>query len=215
MQFGFSFEGAPLAFDTTTYRIASGNRIRIADIQYFVSDPVFVDRDGRRHGFSKESNRIHYVDSDLPATWKWEPDEDLDAAVYDYVEFVYGLDSAYNRSGKFLDAPESLMFWPESMGGGYHHLKINGWYAETDADTVFYPFGFHAGNVPNAVPLRDTLRIFLVDGLVRNLEFDMDVARWFKNPHVWDFGKFGGSVMQDEEAQRVIRENARDVFSIK
>lgn len=213
--FSFTFNEEPLTFGNKDYTIASGNKIRIANIQYFISDPVFVEQHGKRRGFQKESNRIHYVDSDLPATLRWDIDEPLPAGIYDYVEFVYGLDSAYNHTGMFLNAPESLMFWPESMGGGYHHLKLNGWYAQHAGDTVFYPFGFHAGTKANAVHLRDTLRIFLTDGLAKSLNLNMEVANWFQKPNVWDFGKFGGSVMQNMEAQRVIKENAQDVFSIR
>lgn len=213
--FSFTFNGEPLIFGDKEYTIASGNKIKIADIQYFISDPVFVGQRGQSRGFQKESNRIHYVDSDLPATLKWEIDEPLPSGIYDYVEFIYGLDSAYNHTGMFLNAPESLMFWPESMGGGYHHLKLNGRYALHADDTLFYPFGFHAGTDTNAVHLRDTLRIFLTDGLTQSLKLNMEVANWFKNPNVWDFGKFGGSVMQNMEAQRIIKENAHDVFSIQ
>ncbi len=217
--FSFTFNREPLVFGNKDYTIASGNTVRIANIQYFISDPVFVEQSGgyrqKRRGFQKESNRIHYVDSDLPATLKWEIDEPLQAGIYDYVEFVYGLDSAYNHTGLFLNAPESLMFWPESMGGGYHHLKLNGWYAQNAGDTAFYPFGFHAGTDTNAVHLRDTLRLFLTDGLTKSLNLNMEVANWFEKPNVWDFGKFGGSVMQNMEAQRIIKENVHDVFSIQ
>ncbi|MCH5244399.1 MAG: hypothetical protein J1F29_05810 [Lentimicrobiaceae bacterium] len=213
--FSFTFNNNALIFDDELYTIESKNAIRIDNIQYFISDPVFVDRSGSRHSFTKESNKIHYVDSDRPATLHWNIDETLPAAIYDFVEFVYGLAPEYNHTGMFSNVPESLMFWPESMGGGYHHLKINGWYAETAADTILYPFGFHAGMDNNYLPLRDTLRFFLADGLTQNLRLNMEVANWFKNPHVWNFAEFGGSVMQNAEAQRIIKENAYDVFSIR
>lgn len=213
--FSFTFNGEPLVFDGKTYTIASGNVVKIDNIQYFVSDPVFVAPSGQRHGFSGTADRIHYVDSDLPATLQWNMEEGLEAGVYDYVEFVYGVHADYNHTGMFPDTPESLMFWPEVLGGGYHHLKLNGWYTQSVGDTVFYPFGFHAGTDTNSVHLRDTVRIFLTDGFTKTLNLNMEVANWFQNPTVWDFGKFGGSVMQNQEAQRVIKENAHDVFSIE
>lgn len=215
INFSFSFEGQPLVFDSQLYKIASGNAIKIDNIQYFVSNPVFIESDGTRHGFSQQKNKIHYVDSDIPATLQWEIDENLPAAVYHYVEFVYGLDSIYNHTGMFVDAPESLMFWPEAIGGGYHHMKLNGWYAPTAIDTLFNPFGFHGGRTPNAVRLTDTVRIFLTDGLKKQLNLNMETANWFRNPNLWDFQVMGGSVMQNDEAQRMIRENACDVFTIK
>ncbi|MCM1169615.1 MAG: hypothetical protein NC324_06730 [Bacteroides sp.] len=213
--FGFTFDGEPLNFDTECYTISSGNVLRFDNIQYFVSDPVFVNSNGERRGFTEESDRVHYVDSDIPSTLQWNLDGKLEADVYEYVEFVYGLAESYNQSGHFSDAPESLMFWPDAMGGGYHHLKLNGWYAPDAADTAFYPFGFHAGTDTNAVCLRDTLRLFLTDGLTKTLTLNMEVANWFNRPNVWDFEEFGGSVMQNPKAQLFIKENARDVFSIR
>lgn len=214
LNFSFSFEGSPVVFDEKAYVIASGNAIKIDNIQYFISDFSLVERNGKKHRLTKEHNKVHYVDSDLPATLQWNIDEELPTAVYDYVEFVYGVDSAHNRSGMFADVPESLMFWPESMGGGYHHLKLNGHYAKTAADSVFYPFGFHAGMLGNTLALRDTLRVFITEGNTKTLRLNMEVSHWFKNPNVWDFEKFGASIMQNQEAQCAIKENARDVFSI-
>lgn len=227
--FSFSFEGEPLRYDSVVYTIASGNQIRVGNIQYFISDVALVDNAGNRHRFQDSANRIHYVDSDIPETMRWETDEAFETGVYEYVEFTYGLDSVLNRSHVFRDPPESGMFWPEALGGGYHYMKLNGYWrnAEDSLSGRWETFGFHAGIGQtwqggtavafhqNYRRLIDTVRIFLTGGEIRELTLDMDVAEWFCNPHVWDFNYFGGAVMQDQEAQQAIRDNASGVFSIQ
>jgi hypothetical protein len=47
-----------------------------------------------------------------------------------------------------------------------------------------------------------------------NLEFKMNVDQWFKDPYVYDFNYFGSSIMQNQNAQSVIKANGRDVFEI-
>ena len=48
-----------------------------------------------------------------------------------------------------------------------------------------------------------------------DLTLQMNVNAWFSNPYLFDFNVFGGSIMQNREAQEVLRENGRDVFSVK
>ncbi len=226
LAFRFSFQGQSVVFDTVAYRIASGESIRIDNIQFFISDVYLQKSTGERIPFARYADNIHYVDSDLPETWQWISAQDIPAGVYDRVEFVYGIDSARNRSFMFRNPPESNMFWPESMGGGYHYMKINGYWGlpgSTDCDSTF---GFHTGIGQsyqgeeivalhhNHVPLQDTLRFFLTDGARQELVVDMEVSQWFENPRIWSFSRFGGHIMRDQQAQEVIKENAWNVFSV-
>ncbi len=224
--FGFTFGGKELVFNNQEYITESGNRIKVTDIRYFVSGWQFVDKQGKRHGFSKPENQIHYIDSKIASTLKWNPGEEIPAGVYDYVEFVYGLDSVQNRSGRFLNLPEANMAWPEVLGGGYHYMQMNGYWASDATDTVFKPFGVHTGigqggteSSPvfyqNYVKLCDTVRIYITEGHTASLTLNMEVSEWFRGTHVWDFGYFGGSIMQNQEAQQALRENIGGVFSLR
>lgn len=227
--FSFSFEGEPLSYDSIVYTIASGNQIRVSNIQYFISDVALVDNAGNRHRFQDSANQIHYIDSDIPATLRWETGEAFETGVYQYIEFTYGLDSLTNRNYIFRNPPESDMFWPEALGGGYHYMKLNGYWrnAEDSFSDQWETFGFHAGigqtwQGETAVAfhqnyrrLADTVRIFLTEGETRELTLNMEVSEWFRNPHVWDFNEFGGAVMQNQDAQQVIKDNATGVFSVR
>lgn len=226
MSFGFTYRGQPMRFDTVVYEIASGEKITVDNIQFFISDVYLVDHAGIRTAFADAESNIHYVDTDIPETWTWVPDEGIPTGVYEYVEFVYGIDSAKNRSYLFRNPPESNMFWPEYMGGGYHYMKLNGYWGLPGAVSCDSTFGFHAGigqtyrgetvvaYHQNYVPLRDTLRLFLAEGSRQELKLNMEVSQWFENPNLWRFSYFGGHVMKNQEAQQAIKENAWNVFSL-
>ena len=47
-----------------------------------------------------------------------------------------------------------------------------------------------------------------------NLVLEMDINEWFQNPYVYDHNVYGTSIMQNQEAQQIIRENGRTVFRI-
>lgn len=225
ISFSFTFNGNVITFNNQEYKIESGNLVKIADIRYFISDLQLVDKQGRRYGFSHAGNNVHYVDSRIASTCRWVSDEPLPTGVYEYVEFVYGLDSIQNRSGRFLNPPEADMAWPEVLGGGYHYMQINGYWAASVSDTVFKPFGLHTGKgqadtetgtvfYDNHVRLSDTLRLYVTEGNTTSIAVNMEVAEWFRNPHRWDFGHFGGAVMQNPAAQQVLKDNVAGVFSL-
>jgi hypothetical protein len=44
------------------------------------------------------------------------------------------------------------------------------------------------------------------------LEMQMNVSQWFKDPYVYDHNFFGSSIMQNQNAQSIIKANGRDVF---
>ncbi|MDE6630174.1 MAG: hypothetical protein K2K11_01970 [Bacteroidales bacterium] len=226
LRFTFTFEGESLRMGERTYGIASGERIAVSDIRYFVSDVVLVDYAGRRVKFEEDDRNVHYVSSDLEESLTWRSSRKLPTGVYDYVEFVYGLDSARNVSHAFRNPPESLMFWPEVLGGGYHYMQINGYWGDAGETACTRPFGLHTGigteqgeagsvHFSNAVKIIDTLRFFLVEDGDKTLTVNMEVAEWFRNPHEWHFSQYGGSVMQNPEAQRVLRDNAAGVFEVR
>ncbi len=228
LRFTFTFGDESLRVGDRVYTIASGERIVVSDFRYFVSDVVLVDCDGNRVKFEDDDRNVHYVDSESGESLTWRSSRELPTGVYDYVEFVYGLDSVRNVSHGFRNPPESLMFWPEVLGGGYHYMQINGYWGDAGDTACTKTYGLHTGigterdeagegkgYFHNYVKLTDTLRFFLVDGQDKTLTLNMDVAEWFRNPHEWRFSHYGGSVMQNPEAQRVLRDNAASVFDVR
>lgn len=113
------------------------------------------------------------------------------------------------------------MSWPDMIGGGYHYMKINGrWIDETD---VKQPFNLHMGKISygndfidNTFTVTLPLEQFLVSkNTSSDLSLVMNVNNWFSDPYIFDFNVFGGSIMQNREAQEVLQANGHNVFDVR
>ena len=220
MHFTFSVDGHELEQDTLLYRNEAGNRYEVTEAQYFISDVVLTAPDGSQYAI-KSDKSAHYVDADLPYTLTWAPEDEIPAGVYSAITLVFGLAPELNVSHSYTDAPENNMSWPAMLGGGYHHMKINGrWIGE---DGTPHPFNLHSGRTITASgdTLENSFTVTLpLNGFaitkagVTDITLDMNVNRWFCSPYLFDFNYFGGSIMQNAEAQEVLKANGWDVFSI-
>ena len=146
---------------------------------------------------------------------------------YDGISFTFGINEEKNQSLMFTDLPESLMFWPEYLGGGYHYMKINGKWLDTN--NLERPFNFHLGIGQEYDPVSGDITSFIqnyfsVDipsssfmvypGEVTTIDIVMHVDRWFKGPNTYDHNYWGGDIMQKQEAMKMACENGQDVFEI-
>ena len=43
----------------------------------------------------------------------------------------------------------------------------------------------------------------------------MNINKWLRSPHVYDFNTFGSAIMQNQQAQQLLKENGADVFTAK
>jgi hypothetical protein len=221
--------GAPLQYDTMRYVNAAGNHYLVNEIQYFISDVTLHYNDGSRQLLDNWQD-IHYVDTDLPDTYFYNPPDTLKPGHVDKITFTFGINEEKNQSLMFVNPPERDMFWPEYMGGGYHYLKLNGkWLA---ADGVVKPFNFHlgigqvysgSGSNPDSIVgfIQNYFEITLpassfdveqgkaVQGVIK-----MNIENWFQHPHTYDHNAWGGDIMQRQAAMQLGCENGKeDVFS--
>ncbi len=220
-------DGSTLEFDTLKYLNAAGNPYLVSEIQYFISD-VTVYRDDGTAFLLDSGEDIHYVDTDLPDTWNYALPDDIEPGTYDSISFTFGINEEKNKSQLFVNPPESNMFWPELLNGGYHYMKLNGKW-KSAGDTI-RPFNFHMG----IGQVYDTLTGVITDfvqnyfrvslpasgftiepGKTVSFEVRMDVQQWFENPHVYDLNYWGGKMMQNQAALQTAKENGHNVFSVQ
>ncbi|MEG1763479.1 MAG: hypothetical protein RR256_07720, partial [Bacteroidales bacterium] len=209
----------------TPYKIASGQEITISEIQYFISEISLINDKNEKIPLPT-MDFSHYVDISIPSTLKWTPRMPIPSGIYTGIEFVFGFTPAHNQTNQFVNPPESLMFWPQTLGGGYHYMKINGKWKAPDS-VQMHNFGFHAGTGqtwengipisfhPNFFFVRDSFFMPLPYNTTGKLAINMDVKEWFQNPHTWDFTVYGGAIMQNQTAQNVLKENGSTVFRVK
>ncbi len=226
-RFSFSVGQDTLLQDTLCYHNAAGNLFSVTDVQYFISGLVLEKEDGNLYTIQTDDG-IHYVDADMPATLNWTLQSDhLPAGKYTKVTFVFGLAPAYNTTLYFPNPPENSMSWPEVLGGGYHHLKMNGKCMCPELSQNPIPFAMHLGTgqiyqdqqivgfVDNtfaiSLPLSDQI---LSDEVMNVIHLNMDVAEWFQNPEIYDFVQDGTTTMQNQASMEKLVANGQTVFSV-
>ena len=201
-----------LVTDTLCYKNEAGNPYLVNEVQWFMSNLEIEDLQGRWIPLAD----VWYIDTNIPErTTLHIPD--LPASTYRTLRFTFGLNDADNQSGRFNNPPESNMFWPDELGGGYHYMKLNGKYQTTDG--LLAPLAIHLGRGQNA-----DLTAFYDNSFVVELPIELDLQEgstltlafnlnnWFRNPHVYDFNTYGSAIMQNQEAQSILKANGNDVF---
>ena len=226
LHFRHHVDGNELDIDTLIYFNEAGNQYLINEIQYFISDLTLY------HSHAEELiidswKDTHYVDTDLPSTHLWEIPDEIPAGSYDSVSFTFGISQEKNQSFMFVNPPESFMFWPEYLGGGYHYMKLNGKWL--NQDQIIEPFDFHlgigqildtAGQIIGFVHNEfdvgfPDLGFDISDNQILDLNLTMNIERWFKDPHTYDHDVWGGYIMQNQEAMKIASDNGRNVFEME
>lgn len=230
LSFNEKVDGELLKTDTLAYVNEAGNHYMVNEVQYFISKFTLYFNNGESYTV-KDNMGIHYVDSDIPDTRYWSVPDDIPSGYPDSIVFVFGLDEADNQSNIFLNPPESNMFWPEQLGGGYHYMKMNGKYLNNNG--IQAPFNFHLGigqtydttgqvtgfvqnyfKVSFPLVMLSSLPVEIKPNQTTNLILTMNIESWFKTPNTWDFNTMGVMMMQNQEAMHAACENGRDVFLI-
>ncbi len=207
-------DGQTLVTDTLCYKNEAGNLYQVDEVQWFMSNLEMEDCQGKWIPLAD----VWYIDTNFPERTVLHI-ADLPANTYRTLRFTFGLNDTDNRSGRFNNPPESNMFWPDELGGGYHYMKLNGKYLT--ADSLLAPLAIHLGRGQNT-----ELTEFYDNSFVVELPIDLTVSEhqdntlglvfnlnnWFRSPHVYDFNVFGSAIMQNQEAQSILKNNGNDVF---
>ena len=220
LNFSFVNNNGSLQLDSCMYENPAGNLYEVNDVQYFISKVMLVNEEGNITEIT-DNQGIHYVDIRIPGTLVWRISDEIPAGSYRSITFVFGLEGEQNTTGYFPNPPENNMSWPDILGGGYHYMKINGRWV--DAAGVIQPLNLHTGKISSGDGFTDnvfTVTIPLEHLLISkntnsNLTLVMNVNDWFSDPYLFDFNVFGGSIMQNREAQEVLRANGHNVFDVR
>lgn len=210
-------DGQPLVTDTLCYVNEAGNHYLVNEVQWFISKVRIQNEQGEWHSFGDS----FYIDTDLPESWTLKSSE-LPVGHYTALQFTFGFSNEDNLSGRFSDPPESNMFWPDELGGGYHYMKLNGKYL--NADSLLAPMAIHLGIGQNAdlstfydnsFIVESPIDLSLTEGQDMTLQLTMNIDQWFSDPNCYDIITYGSAIMQNQEAQQILKENGHNVFSIK
>lgn len=185
----------------------AGNIYSITRLMYYLSDLNLIKEDSSvieikdfkyLDAFSVSNNSI-VVSSPPPGN-------------YIGLKFNIGLDSIKNQSGYLPITNESInMQWPDMMGGGYHFLKLEGYFK----DTVGNNFGYamHIGKNKCLIPIIIYHPIQLDKNSNQQITLVMNINEWYRNPTVFNFNVDGNYTMGNDTLMKKIANNGRDVFS--
>jgi hypothetical protein len=112
------------------------------------------------------------------------------------------------------------------MAGGFGrriplYMMING---KWQTDTINSVFHFHTGigqiregeTITGFVHNNFNVQVpnsgFVISETPVLLNLSMNINNWFTSPNDYDFNYWGGGIMQNQDAQVVIRENGWNVF---
>lgn len=216
--------GIDVEYNNMKYVNEAGNPYLVTDIKYFISDVILYRSDGQTVQINDWQD-IFYVDSQIPSTMTWDIYDPIPVGHYDSLSFIFGINKDKNISGLFVNPPESNMFWPDFLGGGYHYLQINGKWKNTP--NTDHPFNFHTGigvevNGNETVYHHTYFRVNLPassfdigNDQTTSVGIQMNIESWFKTPHTWDWNIIGGAIMQNWQAMQMAMENGHDVFTRK
>jgi hypothetical protein len=211
----YSVNGKSLIIDSLCYRNEAGNEFMIIEIQWFISNMELQNEQGEWIALDK----IFYIDTNIPESQTLQMTS-IPVGHYKALRFTFGLDAEDNQTGLFNDPPESEMFWPDVLGGGYHYMKLNGRFVNTECELA--PLNIHLGIGQNAGHTEYYQNYFTIEGpidldIVENKEnhvlLSMIVDNWFRNPNLYDFNVYGSAIMQNQAAQQALKENGQDVFT--
>jgi hypothetical protein len=212
--FTFTCGGNPLKLNEMIYKSKRGLQFQVAQSQYFVSDISVIYNDNAiRH----VENSVHYVDVEIPKTLQWTPSADFNLQDADSIEFTFGLSAAQNRSYRFKNPPENLMFWPDYLGGGYHYMKTNILYLDADGNTNAFNCHIGRGQVYDA----DGEPVEYIDNDFRvripimrqgnNAVINLDISTMFDYPNAELFSDYRG-IMNNQKAMKTFSENIKAAF---
>ena len=226
LNLGYEVNGKPLVTDTLSYENEAGNQFLITEIQWFLSNIELKNEAGdwimlhQPLADTLDISRVYYIDTDIPESQTLHSSP-VEVDHYTAIRFTFGLDETDNQTGLFTDPPESEMFWPDMLGGGYHYMKLNGKYL--DAEGRLAPLAIHLGIGQNEDCTEFYQNYFIVElpidfNVKANTEIQLDLTmvidNWFRNPNTIDFDEFGSHIMQNQTAQRLLSGNGKDVFRI-
>ena len=229
LSIGYEINGKPLVTDTLCYTNEAGNLFLITEIQWFLSDIQLLDQDGDWHkltqreawdSIAEQTEHIFYIDTDIPESQILHGKK-ISTGHYTALRFTFGLDEYDNYTSLFNNPPESDMFWPDVLGGGYHYMKLNGKYASSGSRLK--PMAIHLGIGQNEDCTEFYQNYFIVElpidfdvtaNVENQLDLTMVIDNWFRNPHTIDLNELGSGIMQDQNAQRLFNGNGKDVFRI-
>ena len=210
INFTQTIDGEELTTNSMVYTNAAGENYDVKTLKYLISDITLHSDDGN----TLLLDEVHFIDVSDASTFSFTV-EDVPNNNYTSISYTMGLDTIKNINNLYInESYHSAMAWPETNGGGYHYMKLEGAY---NNDSTFYNThtggtmgGDYSFNNVNDISLT-------VDDDLGNvsINLNMEINNWYNSPNQIEFSSYGMGIMMNMMMQMNIQMNGMtDVFSV-
>jgi hypothetical protein len=221
LNFSHNFDGTAVTaadFDQLNYTNANGDLLSVTKMQYLISDVRLY----KTNGDSLYVNGYHLIDLSDPATFSYVIPNAIDVDLYTGIGFNFGFDAEDNADGAYADLNLASWSSPMMLGGGYHQMKFEGRFVDSNMDTT--SFQYHNLSTIRQITTTDTTfhdnyasinmnKSFNINGDAA-VDVQMNISEWFVNPNLWELDSNYTMLMPNYDAQLMMKENASTVFSL-
>ena len=210
INFTQSVDGTELTTNSMIYTNSAGEDYDVKTLKYLISDITLHADDGN----TLLLDEVHFIDISDASTFSFTV-EDVPNNNYTSISYTMGLDTIKNINNLYInESYHSAMAWPETNGGGYHYMKLEGAY---NNDSTFY--NTHTGGTMgsdysfnNVEDISLTVDDDLGDV---SINVNMEINNWYNSPNQIEFSSYGMGIMMNMMMQMNIQMNGTtDVFSV-
>jgi hypothetical protein len=207
VKLGYHVDQAALRFSEQSYVTPAGFPFSVTLLSFYLSRVKLITDGGTEVSLTD----YHFFDAATPALNVMDT-YGLPAGTYTAVSFTFGLDSLLNRSFSLPHTEDNLnMQWPDPMGGGYHFLKMEGYYKSGNDQPGFaVHIGSNGFTTTHRLPVKRTV----APGTTAVIDISMNVNEWLRTPRTFDFNVQGNYTMGVDSLMKMITENGKDAFTI-
>ena len=210
INFTHTVDAEELTTNSMIYSNSAGENYDVRTLKYLISDITLHAENGNEIILSD----IHFIDISQESTFSFTI-EDFPNNNYTSISYRMGLDSIKNTNNLHINENyHSAMAWPETNGGGYHYMKLEGAY---NNDSTFY--NTHTGGTMGgdySFNNVDNISLTIDDDLGDvSININMEINNWYNSPNQIDFSSYGMGIMMNMMMQMDIKMNGiTDVFSV-
>lgn len=195
---------------TLGYTNDAGENYNIQTLKYLISDITLHSDDGN----TLLLDEVHFIDISDASTFSFTV-KDVPNNNYTSISYTMGLDTIRNINNLYVNEIfHSAMVWPETNGGGYHYMKLEGAY---NNDSTFY--NTHTGGTMGgdySFNNMEDISLTVDDDLGDvSINVNMEINNWYNSPNQIEFSSYGMGIMMNMMMQMNIQMNGiTDVFSV-
>ena len=211
LKFTQNWDAVPVTsddFNAFKYTNATGEKISIERLRYLISNISLLGNTNHTLiNIGENTGTLLTINNLTPGSYQ--------------IKFVFGFQDADNIEGIYQDLNSASFNVPAMLGGGYHFMQFDGKYKNSSNQDS--NFNYHAIRAvdktnPSNLIFEDTsFEVDLGTVIITNnaeIEIRMNIAEWFKNPTIWDLNELNTVLMPNFNAQKMMSENGKSVFSL-